>query len=88
MRALKLFLASAGFLVLGLASLWSKWNGNAGINAGYPISTWSVTFNGSVQGWPALIGVLLIIAAMVLFLAAVIRAVAGKPVFYTATARK
>ena len=88
MRALKLFLASAVLLVLGLASLWSKWNGNAGINAGYPIGAWSVTFSGSVQGWPALLGILLIIAAIVLFLAAVIRALVGSPSFYTAAARK
>ena len=64
----KLFLASALFCWIGLVSLWSKWNGNAGINAGYPVNAWSVTFNGSVHDWPAMIGVLAILAALVIFL--------------------
>jgi len=73
MRTRKLFLASAALLVIGLVSLWSKWNGNAGIRAGYPISQWSVTFNGSVHGWPAMIGVLAILGGIVSFLIALIR---------------
>ena len=67
MRNHKLFLTSALFYLLGLGSLWSKWNGNAGINAGYPISQWAVTFNGSVHGWPAMIGVVAVLAAVVAF---------------------
>jgi hypothetical protein len=73
MRNRKLFLTSAAFLLLGLVSLWSKWNGSAGINAGYPINTWSVTLNGSVQGWPALIGVLAILVALVILLYGLVR---------------
>jgi hypothetical protein len=73
MRAPKLFLASALFLVVGLASLWSKWNGSAGINAGYPISAWSVTFNGSVHGWPAMIGVVALVIGIATFLVALVR---------------
>jgi hypothetical protein len=72
MHARKLFLASGVLLVIGLASLWSKWNGSAGINAGDTISAWAVSFSGSVHGWPAMIGVILVIAAIFVFLAAVI----------------
>jgi hypothetical protein len=72
MHARKLFLASGVLLVIGLASLWSKWNGSAGINAGDAISAWAVSFSGSVHGWPAMIGVILVIAAIFVFLAAVI----------------
>lgn len=75
MHARKLFLASAVFLLISLVSLWSKWNGTAGINAGDSINAWSVTFNGSVHGWPALIGVLSLLVAIVLFLWALIRSV-------------
>jgi hypothetical protein len=74
MRARLLFLTSAVLLVIGLVSLWSKWNGSAGINAGDSVSAWAVTFSGSVHGWPAMIGVISIIAALFVFLAAVIRA--------------
>jgi hypothetical protein len=79
MRANKLFLASAVLVLLGLASLWSKWDGSAGINAGYPIQQWAVTFNGSVHGWPAMIGVLLISAAIIVFLVGAIRAILASP---------
>lgn len=74
MRTPKLFLASAVLLVVGVASLWSKWNGSAGIHAGYPIQQWDVSFSGSVQGWPAMIGVLALLAALITLLVAVIRA--------------
>jgi len=73
MGARKLFLTSALFYVIGLASLWSKWDGSAGINAGFPISAWSVTFNGSVHGWPAMIGVLALLVAIVTSLIALVR---------------
>jgi hypothetical protein len=73
----RLFIASAVLLVLGLASLWSKWNGNAGINAGTSFDSWAVSFNGSVRGLPALIGVILIPAAIILFLVALIKAALG-----------
>jgi hypothetical protein len=79
MRAYKLFLSSAVLVVLGLASLWSKWDGSAGINAGYPIQQWAVSFNGSVHGWPAMIGSLLILAAIVVVLVGVIRAILASP---------
>lgn len=65
--------AAAAFLVVGLASLWSKWNGNAGISAASPISEWSVSFNGSVHGWPAMIGTLAILTGVVLFLIALVK---------------
>jgi len=73
MRTRRLFVASAAFLLIGMVSLWSKWNGNAGINAGYPIHQWSVTFNGSVHGWPAMIGVVTVLAGIIIFLLALIR---------------
>jgi hypothetical protein len=73
MRVHKLFIASAVLLVLGLASLWSKWNGNAGLNAGTSLDSWAVSFNGSVHGLPALIGMVAILAAIITFLIAVIR---------------
>jgi hypothetical protein len=79
MRVPKLFLSSAVLLMIGLASLWSKWNGSAGINAGDSVSAWAVTFNGSVHGWPAMIGVIAIIAAIFVFLAAVISAAVASP---------
>jgi hypothetical protein len=72
MRARKLFLTSAILLISGLVSLGSKWNGSAGAHAGYPISAWAVNFCGSVNGWPAMIGVLSLIASIMVFLAAVI----------------
>jgi hypothetical protein len=75
MGSKKLYLASAAFLVFGLASLWFKWNGSAGINAGDSIAAWSVNFSGSVNGWPAMIGILAIVAAILVFLAAVISTV-------------
>jgi hypothetical protein len=73
MRARKLFLSSAGLLVVGLAALWSKWNGSAGINASTAIQDWAVSFNGSVHGWPAMIGVIAIFASLITLLVAVIR---------------
>jgi hypothetical protein len=79
MRAPKLFLSSAVLLAIGLASLWSKWNGSASANAGYPISAWAVSFCGSVNGWPAMLGVIAIIAAIFVFLAAVISAAVASP---------
>jgi hypothetical protein len=77
MRVHKLFIAFAILLVLGLASLWSKWNGNAGIGAGTSLDSWAVTFNGSVHGLPALIGIILILAAIVVFLVALIQTAIG-----------
>jgi hypothetical protein len=72
MHARKLFLTSAVLLVIGLFSIGSKWDGSAGINAGDSLSAWAVTFNGSVHGLPALIGVISVIAALLVFLAALI----------------
>jgi len=77
MRLHHLFLASEVLLVLGLVSLWSKWNGNAGINAGSSLDSWAVSFNGSVHGLPALIGVILILAAIIVFLLALIKTALG-----------
>ncbi|HVP54073.1 MAG TPA: hypothetical protein VMU45_03685 [Candidatus Eisenbacteria bacterium] len=73
MHSRNLFLVSAASLVVGLVSLWSKWNGTAGVNAGFPVSAWAVSLSGSVNGWPALIGVVAIFAALVLFAVALIR---------------
>ena len=73
MKAQKLFLVAAAFLVVGLTSLWSKWNGSAGINAGFPMDQWVVSFNGSVHGWPAMIGILCLFVGLVTFLIALIR---------------
>ena len=72
MHARKLFLTSAVLLLIGLVSLGSKWDGNAGINAGDSLSGWAVTFNGSVHGLPAMIGVISVVASLLVFLAAVI----------------
>ena len=74
----KRFIAFAVFLLLGLASLWSKWNGNAGINAGNSLDSWAVSSNGSLHGLPALAGVVLIFAAIVVFLVALIKTALGR----------
>ena len=79
MRARKLFLTSAVLMVIGLGSLWSKWNGTAGVSAGSSMREWAVNFCGSVNGWPALIGIVLLIAALFVFLAAVISGAAESP---------
>ena len=79
MRVHSQFIAAAVLLVLGLASLWSKWNGNAGLNAGTSLDSWAVSFNGSVHGLPALMGILLILAAIIVFLVAVINAALSSP---------
>jgi len=79
MQARKLFITSAVLLMVGLASFWSKWNGSAGVNAGDSIAAWAVNFCGSVNGWPALMGVIAIIAAVLVFLWAVISAAVGFP---------
>ena len=68
-----LFMASVILLLIGLSSLWSKWNGSAAIHAGYPVQKWDDSFNGSVRGWPAMIGVLALLAAIILLVVAVIR---------------
>lgn len=73
MRTRKLFLVSAALLVVGFAALWSKWNGSAGINASTTVQDWTVSFNGSVHGWPAMIGVVAILASLIALLIAVIR---------------
>ena len=73
MRAVRLFLTSLLLVVIGLASLWSKWDGSAGISAGDTVSAWAVTFTGSVHGWPAMIGVIALLAAIIVFLWALIR---------------
>ena len=75
MRSRILFVTSAVFLVLGLASLWSKWNGSAGVNAGSSLDSWAVSFSGSVHGLPAMVGMAAILAAIVVFLIALIRSV-------------
>lgn len=75
MRARKLFLASAALLVAGLVSLWSKWNGSAGIHAGWPIQEWDLSFSGSVNGWPAMIGLFCLLIGLVTFVTALIRSV-------------
>ena len=72
MHARKLFLTSAVLLVIGLFSLGSKWDGSAGINAGDSLSAWAVTFNGSVHGWAAMLGVISLVGALFVFLAALI----------------
>ena len=77
MRVHKLFIASVVLLVLGLASLWSKWDGSAGLNAGTSLDSWAVSFNGSVHGFPALAGMVLIFAAIVVFLIALIKSALG-----------
>jgi hypothetical protein len=77
MRVHRIFLAAGVLLVLELASLWSKWNGNAGINAGSSLDSWAVSFNGSVHGLPALIGVMLILVAIIVFLVALIKTALG-----------
>ena len=79
MSTRKLFVASAIFLLVGLVSLWSKWNGNTGVTAGDTISAWSVTFNGSVHGWPAMIGVVAVLAAAVAFLWGLVRVLLEEP---------
>jgi len=79
MSTRKLFVASAIFLLVGLVSLWSKWNGNTGVAAGDTISAWSVTFNGSVHGWPAMIGVVAVLAAAVAFLWGLVRVLLEEP---------
>ena len=73
MSSRKLFLASAILLIAGLTSLWSKWNGSAGITAGTATQEWAVTFNGSVHGWPAMIGVVALFAALITFVVALVR---------------
>ena len=77
MRVHRLFIASSVLLVLGLVSLCSRWNGNAGINAGTSLDSWAVSFHGSVHGLPALIGVILILAASIVFLVAAIKTALG-----------
>ena len=79
MRTRVLFVASATLQLVGLVSLWSKWNGNAGVTAGDTIGGWSVTFNGSVHGWPALIGVVAVLAAAVAFLWGLVRVLLEEP---------
>ena len=54
-----------------------KGNGNAGINPGTSLDSWAVSFNGSVHGLPALIGVILILAAIIVFLVALIKTALG-----------
>ena len=73
MRPNKLFLASAVLLVLGLASLWSKWNGSAGLNAGSSLDSWALSFSGSVHGLPALVGIVTLVAGIITFVVALIR---------------
>jgi hypothetical protein len=73
MRSNKLFLSSAVLFVLGLASLWSKWNGSAGLGAGSSLDSWTVSFSGSVHGFPALVGMVAIVAGIVTFVIALIR---------------
>jgi hypothetical protein len=79
MRARQLFITSGVLMVFGLGSLWSRWNGTAGINAGDSISAWAMNFCGSVNGWPALIGVVSMVAALLAFLAAVVSGAMGPP---------
>ena len=73
MNAKKLLLSAVLFLAVGLVSLGSKWDGSAGINAGDSINAWSVTFNGSVHGWPALIGTIAVLIAIVTAVIGLIR---------------
>jgi len=73
MKAKRLFLISALFFVIGLVSICSKWDGSAGINAGDSIAAWAVSFNGSVHGWAALIGILSLLIALGTALTGLIR---------------
>ena len=73
MHSRRLFLISAVSFVIALVSLWSKWNGSAGINAGDSIDAWSVSFNGSVHGWAAMIGILSLLIGIGLAIVGLIR---------------
>lgn len=73
MNARNLLLAAVLFLVVGLISLGSKWNGNAGFNVADSVNARSVTFNGSVHGWPALIDIVAIVIAIVAAVIGLIR---------------
>jgi len=72
MRAKQLFLTSAAFFVVGLVTIWSKWNGTAGVTAGSSASAWAINFCGSVAGWAALTGLICLLAALIVFLGALI----------------
>ncbi|HEX8801459.1 MAG TPA: hypothetical protein VF772_22740, partial [Terriglobales bacterium] len=47
-------------------------------NAGNRLDSWAVSSNGSVRGLPALIGVVLIFAAIIVFLVALIKTALGR----------
>ena len=73
MSSRRLFLAFVVLLLISLTALWSKWNGSAGINAGFPMDQWAVSFSGSVHGWPAFIGIVALLLAVIFLVWALIR---------------
>jgi hypothetical protein len=77
MRAKRLFIASGLFLVVALVTVGSKWNGSAGVTAGWPPSTWAINFCGSANGWAVIICLLCLLATLFLFLAAIVTRATG-----------
>ena len=73
MRAKQLFLTSAAFFAVGFVTIWTRWQGTAGLNAGSSASAWGINFCGSVNGWAAAIGIICLLAAVILLIGALIR---------------
>jgi hypothetical protein len=74
MKSKVLFLVS-GLLFLGtLASIAVPWHGTAAVNLGFPVnaSTTSMQLSGATKGWPVLLALVLLMSAIVFFVAAII----------------
>jgi hypothetical protein len=72
----KLFFLISGLLAAGaLACIVVPFNGSISVNAGFPVNTSTTVLqvSGATKGWPVLLALVLLIAAIVLFVTAVIR---------------
>ena len=56
-----------------LVTIGSQWHGSFTAGAGTAASAWNVNFCGSVTGWTAAAGLLLILAAVLVFIGALIQ---------------
>ena len=75
MKSKLLYLFAAALLVAGFVSLCMGWHGTMQMTASSPLSGSTFKFCGEANGWSAIAGLLCAVAAVIVFLIALIRTV-------------
>lgn len=77
MKAIRLLLVAAALLIAGVWSVFAKFNGNANLSLGLPLSACTFDITGSAKGVWVVVALLLLLGAAVNFIAGLISAIAG-----------